>query len=69
MQSDYLSPGQDYDLADLHQDLKHHFESIDFKKAKEDVEPFVRNQESLSLWCPEFFIQITDQLTSVAKGS
>lgn len=67
VQSDYLSSSQDYGLADLKQDLKHHFETIDFKKAKEDVEPFVRNQESLSVWCPEFFIQITEQLTSVKK--
>jgi predicted nucleotidyltransferase component of viral defense system len=67
VQSDYLYSAQDYALSDLKQDLQRHFETIDFKKAKEDVEPFVRNQESLSVWSSEFFIQITEQLTVAEK--
>lgn len=67
VQSDYLYSAQDYALSDLKQDLQRHFETIDFKKAKEDVEPFVRNQESLSVWSSEFFIQITEQLTVAKK--
>ncbi len=37
-------------------------DSIDFRQAKQDVEPFIRDLYVLNIWCVEFFKQITEGL-------
>lgn len=49
-------------LKDL---LKQHFGTIDYAQAKQDVEPFIRDRQALSVWRADFFQQITDGLTSI----
>ena len=38
------------------------FEKIDYKQAKQDVEPFVQDTAALNIWCADFFKQITEAL-------
>lgn len=38
--------------------LDERFESIDYKSAREDVRPFIKDQETLDLWNGEFFKSI-----------
>ncbi len=55
-------------LKDLQSLLKSHFETIDFKKVKQDVLPFIKDPRELEVWSPDFFIQITDKLTVTSAG-
>lgn len=61
-QSDYLKLGEDFSLTDIKQHLSNRFEAIDYKQAKDDVIPFIRNTDSLHVWNAHFFKQITEQL-------
>ncbi len=45
--------------------LKNRFEKIDFKMAKEDVLPFLKDPNELDLWSSGFFIDVLDQLSTV----
>lgn len=42
------------------------FEKIDYKNAKEDVEMFIEDKESLNLWSADFFKEITKNLKESA---
>lgn len=42
------------------------FEKIDYKNAKEDVEMFIEDKESLNLWSEDFFKEITKNLKESA---
>ncbi len=42
------------------------FERIDYKNAKEDVEMFIEDKESLNLWSADFFKEITKNLKESA---
>lgn len=44
--------------------LRKRFSDIDFEAAKQDVLPFIRHPESLSLWSADFFTGITEQYLS-----
>ncbi|MGI6089789.1 MAG: nucleotidyl transferase AbiEii/AbiGii toxin family protein [Saccharofermentanales bacterium] len=65
-QSNYLKPDEIFSLSILKQRLQLHFETIDYRQAKEDIVPFIRNQDSLQVWDENFFKQITEKLTSTA---
>ena len=39
-----------------------HFNNIDFIQAKEDILPFIKDQQELDLWGKEFFIGLVDML-------
>ena len=39
--------------------LYERFDAIDFRQAKQDVEPFIRDTASLNMWNADFFKQIT----------
>ena len=41
------------------QSLCKRFDTIDFRQAKEDVAPFIRDTVSLSMWNADFFKKIT----------
>lgn len=42
----------------IEQMLKEGFENIDYEQAKQDVEPFIRDTNSLFVWGAEFFNKI-----------
>lgn len=42
--------------------LNKRFQTIDFEQTKQDVLPFIADQNKLSLWSSEFFIDITNVL-------
>lgn len=48
-------------LKDL---LNKKFDQIDYKNAKEDIETFIEDKNSLELWSKEFFKEITTNLTA-----
>lgn len=50
-------------IEQLKRKLSKHFETIDFDAAKNDVMPFIKNPDELSLWNADFFTQITEKLT------
>lgn len=59
IQSGHLNPEDTLILDDLKRMLCERFDSIDYEQAKEDVEPFIRNSDTLSIWSADFFKQIT----------
>ena len=52
-------------VSDAKRLLCERFESIDFKQAKEDVRPFVRDTASLELWSAGFFRSITEDALGI----
>lgn len=42
--------------------LTDQFKRIDFDMAKNDVRPFIEDQNSLDLWCVDFFIRIANSI-------
>jgi len=52
-------------LDEIKQRLYERFDTIDFKQAKADVEPFIRDTMMLNIWSADFFKQITDGLQAV----
>ena len=58
---------EDYNLTieNLKSLLNERFSNIDFKQAKEDVLPFVKDKSKLDLWSKEFFVEITKKLQAV----
>lgn len=42
--------------------LSNRFNEIDYKNAKEDVIPFIKDKKSLEIWSKEFFISITEKI-------
>ena len=66
-QSGNLNPEQEFTLVELKAHLNSRFETIDYTQAKEDVIPFIRNQDSLQVWGASFFKQITGQISVARK--
>lgn len=64
IQSGFITNESECSLNDVKQMLYARFDDIDFKQAKKDVEPFVRDTASLDIWCADFFKQITGNLKS-----
>lgn len=65
IQSDYIKESDECTLSDVKQMLTERFESIDYEQAKKDVEPFIRDTNSLEVWNKDFFKQITENLTVI----
>ena len=65
MQSGFSEPNGELTLEKIKAMLKERFASIDYKQAKEDVLPFIKNPQMLDLWSEAFFVAITDNLTCV----
>lgn len=55
-------------LEDIKQILTKKFNSIDFKQAKEDVLPFIKDKSALAHWGTDFFQQITKMLKVAEKN-
>ena len=62
VQTDYILEEQELTLEDVKEMLKKRFVEIDYKQAKEDVLPFIKNPAMLDLWSYEFFCAITENL-------
>ena len=60
--SNYIDVDSNFDIDVLRKLLVSKFEEIDYKNAKEDVLPFIRNIDGLDMWSREFFINITSML-------
>ena len=60
--SNYIDANSKFDINILKELLIKKFEIIDYEEAKDDVIPFIKNVESLSMWNKEFFISITEKL-------
>jgi len=51
-------------LPEIKQILMQRFDAIDYRQAKEDVLPFIRNPVSLDVWSVDFFRAVTENLTA-----
>lgn len=60
--SNFISRDEKFDLIILKQMLSKRFSEINYTNAKEDVEPFINDLNSLDLWNDNFFIEITQKL-------
>ena len=59
LQSGFISEDVECTLPELRHMLYERFDTIDFRQAKQDVEPFIRDTASLNMWNADFFKQIT----------
>lgn len=59
LQSGFISEDMECTLPELRHMLYERFDTIDFRQAKQDVEPFIRDTASLNMWNAGFFKQIT----------
>ena len=59
LQSGFISEDVECTLPELRRMLYERFDAIDFRQAKQDVEPFIRDTASLNMWNADFFKQIT----------
>lgn len=64
LQTRYIEPDALCDIASIRRLLCARFDTIDFKQAREDVEPFIKDTSVLHLWCADFFKQITENLSA-----
>ena len=62
LQSGFISEDMECTLPELRHMLYERFDTIDFRQAKQDVEPFIRDTASLNMWNADFFKQITTGL-------
>ena len=60
--SNYIDPNSLFDISVLKKLLIAKFSMIDYKEAKEDVLPFIKDFQSLNLWSQDFFCNITEDL-------
>lgn len=65
--SGYISPEDSCSLDDVKGMLEKRFQSIDFRQAKEDVLPFIRDPGVLDLWSENFFNAVTERLESLEE--
>ena len=62
IESNYINKNDKFDINIVKRMLIDKFKEIDYKDAKEDVMPFIKDKSSLNLWNSNFFISITDKL-------
>jgi len=54
--SNYINPDSKFDINVLKELLIKKFEKIDYKDAKDDVIPFIKNIDSLNIWSKNFLL-------------
>ena len=64
-QTGHWPTGEVLDEASLKQLLRKRFAEVDFKQAREDVMPFVRDPDAVALWRNEFFSDLTNRLKTI----
>lgn len=57
--SEFIKEDFDFTYETLLSMLNDRFSVIDYKQAKEDVIPFIKDKSKLDLWSKEFFMEIT----------
>lgn len=62
--SGFITQNDNCELDDVKRMLKNKFDAIDYKQAREDVIPFIKDPSKMDLWSSDFFKQITDNLTA-----
>lgn len=62
IESKYIDSNNKFDINILKKLLIEKFKEIDYIEAKEDVMPFIKNIDNLSMWNSDFFISITEKL-------
>jgi predicted nucleotidyltransferase component of viral defense system len=65
VQTGHWSADRELSHDDVLEMLKTRFKSINFKAAKEDVAPFLKDLHELDLWSMEFFLAATNRLRTV----
>ena len=65
LQMQFIQEDELCGLAEIKQMLIEKFSDIDYEQAKQDVEPFIKNVETLSIWSEAFFVSISEKLRSV----
>ncbi len=68
IESNYIDKNSYFDINTLKELLSNKFKEIDYKDAKEDVIPFIKNTEALNLWSTSFFTEITKELEFTTKN-
>lgn len=61
-QSGYIGLDEELTIEDVKEILRKRFNEIDLSQAKQDVIPFIKNQNALNIWSVDFFSAITDNL-------
>lgn len=59
-----LKEGDIFTIDTLKTMLTERFDTIDYKQAKQDVLPFIKDAGKLDLWSKDFFMSITEKLQS-----
>ena len=59
LQTAYITEEVECTVEKIKEMLTERFENIDYEQAKQDVESFIRDEDSLKLWGKDFFKQIT----------
>ena len=62
IESKYIGLNNNFDIDVLKELLIDKFNEIDYKEAKEDVIPFIKDVDSINIWSMDFFISITKKL-------
>ena len=55
---------EDLTISEIKDILSRRFDTIDYRQAKDDVLPFIRNPDALDIWSSPFFKSITEQLAA-----
>ena len=67
IQSGFIQQSSSCTIEDVREMLCKRFGNIDYRQAKEDVLPFIKDPEVLNLWDAEFFRDITRNLTEAKE--
>ncbi|MBO8469351.1 MAG: nucleotidyl transferase AbiEii/AbiGii toxin family protein [Spirochaetes bacterium] len=59
--SEFITDETFLDIEYIVELLDRKFRSIDYKQAKDDVRPFLKNPKSIAIWDADFFISVTHQ--------
>ena len=62
LDSGYITEETPCEIEDVRNMLFSRFDSIDYRQARHDVEPFIHDTSALNIWCADFFKQITENL-------
>lgn len=65
VESNFINENYDLTIENLKTFLNKRFENLNFKQAKEDVLPFVKDKSKLDLWNEDFFKEITKNLKAI----
>ncbi len=62
IESNYINSKDSFNINKLKELLINKFKQLNYKDAKEDVMPFIKDINILDIWSSDFFIKITEQL-------